>query len=113
MSNLKTLRPFVKGVSGNPKGRPKNPLALKNLKLMTKGEFSLLIHKLIDLKPEDLATFKGTVLEMAMASAMQTAIKTGDFSRIQSLIERLFGKVKDEVSTDAVLKIIIEDYSKK
>lgn len=88
--------PFKPGQSGNPAGRPPGPPELKAIKQMTKGEFSLLIHKLIDLKPEDLKDFKGTVLEMAMASAMQKAIKSGDFSHIQSFIERLFGKVKEE-----------------
>jgi hypothetical protein len=59
-----------------------------------------------------LSTFKGTVLEMAMASAMQKAIKSGDFSNIQSFIERLFGKVKDEISGELGIKLIIEDYTK-
>ena len=113
MSNPKTLKPFKPGQSGNPAGRPKNPIELQAVKQMTKGEFSLLIHKLIDLKPEELSSFKGTVLEMAMASAMQHAIKSGDFAKIQIFIERLFGKVKDELALDGGIKIIVEDYTKK
>ncbi len=113
MANIKSLKPFKPGQCGNPKGRPKNPPELKAIQQMTKGQFSLLIHKLIDLKPEELSTFKGTVLEMAMASAMQSAIKSGDFSRIQGFVERLFGKVKDEVSADVGFNINVRDYTSK
>lgn len=113
MGNPKTLKKFQPGQSGNPAGRPKDPPELKQIKSMTKGEFSVLIHKLLELKPDELKDFKGTVLEMAMASAMQKAIKSGDFGNIQGFIERLFGKVKDEVQGDFGFKIIVEDYTKK
>lgn len=96
MANEQNLRKFKKGNPGGP-GRPKDSPELHLIKQMTKGEFSLLIHKLIHLRPDELAAFKGTVLEMAMASAMQSAIKTGDFARIQSFVDRLFGKVKDQI----------------
>lgn len=97
VGNEKNLTPFKPGECGNPNGRPADPPALKAIKQMSKGEFKVLIHKLIDLKPDELKDFRGTVLEMAMASAMQKAIKSGEFDKIQSFIERLFGKVKEEV----------------
>ena len=113
MANNKNLKSYKPGQSGNLSGRPKDPAELKAIKQMTKAEFQLLIHRLIDLRPEDLATFKGTVLEMAMASAMQSAIKSGDFSRIQGFIERLFGKVKDEINADLNLQVRVFDYRSK
>lgn len=106
-----TGRDFKPGQSGNPKGRPKDPPELKAIKQMTRGEFSLLIHKLIGLKPEDLKDFKGTVLEMAMASAVQAAIKHGDFSKMQSFIERLFGKVPDVVNSTVETKTVNKSLS--
>ncbi len=113
MANEQNLKKFKPGQTGNPKGRPPEPKELKAIKQMTKGEFSVLIHKLIELKPEELSTFKGTVLEMAMASAMQKAIKSGDFSNIQGFIERLFGKVKDELQAEVGFEVRIMDYTQK
>lgn len=92
-------RDFKPGQSGNPKGRPKDPPELKAIKQMTKAEFSLAIQKLINLKPDELKEFKGTAIEMALAATIQNAIKYGDVSRIQSLIDRLFGKVTDKLET--------------
>lgn len=107
-------RDFKPGQSGNPNGRPKNPIELMTIKQMSKGEFSLLMHKLINLKPEELSAFRGTVLEMAMASIIQQAIKQGDPSRLQFFIERLFGKIPVGVTTgEEGFKVIIEDYCKK
>ncbi len=96
MANPASLKPFKKGWKGGP-GRPKNPPALNDARRMTKAEFELLVSKLIDLKPEELGNFKGTVLEMAMASIMQKAIKEGDNRRLEFFVERLFGKVAQPV----------------
>lgn len=99
MSNIKTLKPFKPGHPGGP-GRPKNPPALKEIQQMTKGEYVLLMHKLINLKPDELANFKGTILEMAMASIIQKAIKEGDDKRLTYFTDRLFGKVKEQVEME-------------
>ena len=106
MSNPKTLKPFKPGQSGNPNGRPKNPPELKEVQQMTKGQYQLLMHRLMSLKPEELSGFKGTLLEMALASIIQHAIKTGDQSRLTYFTDRLFGKVKDEVEIRTFRKVL-------
>jgi len=112
MANEKNLTPFQVGNPGGP-GRPQDPPELKLIKQMTRGEFSLLIHKLIDLKPEELKDFKGTVLEMAMASIIQQAIKHGDPTRLQFFVERLFGKVKTEIEHSGSLGLTEAEIDRK
>jgi hypothetical protein len=112
MANDKNLTPFQVGNPGGP-GRPKDPPEIKLIKQMTRGEFSLLIHKLIDLKPEELKDFKGTVLEMAMASIIQQAIKHGDPTRLQFFVERLFGKVKTEIEHSGSLGLTEAEIDRK
>lgn len=105
MANEKNLKPFKHGNPGGP-GRPKNPPELKEVQQMTKGQYQLLMHRLMSLKPEELGGFKGTLLEMALASIIQHAIKTGDQSRLTYFTDRLFGKVKDEVEIRTFRKVL-------
>jgi hypothetical protein len=101
MANEKNLKPFQKGNPGGP-GRPRNPPELMDLSLMTQGEFKLLMHRLINLRPEELSSFKGTILEMAVASIIQRAIKDGDPVRLQYFTDRLFGKVSDKLEISPI-----------
>lgn len=93
MADEKKLKGFQKGNSG----RPKDPIELHLIKRMTKGEFEVLMQKLIHLTPDELNDYKGTVLEMAMVSIMKKSIDQGDQWRLQFFIERLFGKVSDKL----------------
>lgn len=95
--NPKNLKPLKPGQSGNPKGRPKNPPQLREIQQLTKGEYSLMINKMLQCKPEDLANYNGTVLEKWVASVIYHGIKHGDPSRLASLIDRLIGKVPEKV----------------
>lgn len=104
---------FKPGVITNPNGRPPEGPELKAIKNMSKNELAELFHRVLSAKPEDLNNFKGTVLEQWLASIIYQGIKQGDWGRLNPFIERLFGKVKDEVSAEVGFRIIVEDYSKK
>lgn len=95
-------RPFPKGVSGNPKGRPKDPIELILTKQMSQAEFRIMMNKILQAKPEDLKDFRGTALERAIASIVEHAIKTGDPTRIEFFLQRMFGKVPDKIEVTAV-----------
>ena len=87
--------PFV---PGDPRaGRPKDPDELKDLKKLTKGQLEALLYKILLSPPEELQTFNKTVLELWIASGAKHGIKGGDFNRLMQLVERLHGKVKDQV----------------
>lgn len=94
-------------------GRPPNPPELNAIKQMTKGELELLFHKVLNAKPEELNNFNGTVLEKWLASIIYQGIKSGDYGRLNPFLERLFGKVKDEMAGDMNISVIIKDYTAK
>lgn len=95
------LKMFKPGVSGNPSGRPKEPEALKKLKLYTNQEIQMKICEFLDMtkaeikaKIEDPAT---TMLEVMIGTIMVKGAQNGDQNRLESMINRVAGKVKDEV----------------
>lgn len=104
---------FKPGVVTNPNGRPPDAPELKELRHMSKNELAALFHKILAAKPEELNNFNGTVLEKWVSSIIYHGIKTGDYGRLNPFIERLFGKVKEEVSGEIGFRIVVEDYSKK
>lgn len=91
------LRPFQKGQSGNPAGRPKN--------LLRTDEVRNLIGKLWRLSREELQKIvqnpKSSMGEIMVASIVAKAAQTGDYTRVQFLLERTIGKVKDEIEVAA------------
>lgn len=113
MANPNPKHKFQKGVVTNPNGRPPDSPAYKAIKQMSKNELSDLFHKVLSSKPEDLNNFNGTVLEKWVSSIIYHGIKTGDFGRLTPFLDRLYGKIKEEVQTDSNIKIVIEDYTKK
>lgn len=100
MANPKSLKPFKPGQSGNPAGRPPNPPELKEMQRLTKGQVEVLLNKILNSKPEDLSQFRGTVLEIWLAAGATNAIKTGDYSRLMLLLDRIVGKPSDKVELE-------------
>jgi hypothetical protein len=107
MSNPKTLKPFPKGVSGNPDGRPKDPAELKALKKLTKGQLELLVYKILNSTPEELKGFNKTVIELWLSSGAAKAIQAGDYNRLMQLLDRVHGKVKEQVEISTPKPTII------
>lgn len=101
MANEKNLRPFQPGQSGNPNGRPPHPPELKEMQRLTKGQLEVILNKILFSRPEDLKNFQGSVLEIWLANGAAQAIKSGDYSRLMILIDRLVGKVKDSIEITA------------
>jgi hypothetical protein len=71
MANQQNLRPFPKGVSGNPKGRPK------------KGRLFEKMTQIVDANPDELEE----ICKMWLAR-----IKAGDFQFFREFIDRSDGK---------------------
>jgi len=59
-----------------------------------------LLNKILNSKPEDLSQFRGTVLEIWLAAGATNAIKTGDYSRLMLLLDRIVGKPSDKVELE-------------
>jgi hypothetical protein len=95
------LKPFKKGQSGNPRGKPKQ--------LLTKADVETLFQKFAKKTKFELQEViddpKATMIEIMVASVMVRTVKDGDASRLQFLLDRAVGKVKDEIDLGMAPKI--------
>lgn len=90
------LRPWQKGQSGNPGGRPRLPEELRAIKSLTHTEVCKLVSKYGRMKPDDLeaciAARQIPMVEMAIARIFEESAKKGDFMRLAFLMDRAVGK---------------------
>lgn len=98
MSVKKGGRDFPVGWKGGP-GRPKDPPELHLIKQMTRAELRLMITKFMMLPHEELRAFyedkTNNSLELALAQLLILMVRHGDQSRLNFIIEQLFGKLKE------------------
>jgi hypothetical protein len=80
VGNIKNLKPFKKGQSGNPKGRPKSLPKLEKLIIEILGE------------EED-----GESSAKAIIKALTKKAEKGDIRAAELLLERAYGKTKTEI----------------
>lgn len=93
-------KPFVKGQSGNPSGRPKDDPLIKEVKETTYKQFLEGLQKYGALSREEmqaeLQRKDATMFEIMFGQIVASAAK-GDKDARQVLLDRLWGKVKDKV----------------
>ncbi len=107
MSNnpIPNSKPFPKGVSGNPNGRPKKftstlkSMGYKNSEVADSIQ-SMLAMTLDELK-DIYQNSESTVLEKTVAGAIKKSIEKGDLHSIEILLSRVFGKPKESVKIDS------------
>jgi hypothetical protein len=110
---IKNLRPtpWRKGVSANPSGRPKTPEELKDC---TPIELRRLIWSLWKMPRDDLKKLLANPETPAgvlfLANVYAKGIAQGDSQRLDMLLNRLIGKVKEvvEVQTSEALPTLEE-----
>lgn len=82
---------FKPGQSGNPGGRPKAKITIDRLREI--------IEKLAFLTRDELqeliANPKTVMIELQFASIMAQAAKSGDYSRMSFILDRVVGKVAE------------------
>lgn len=90
------LKPWIKGQSGNPSGRPKA--------LLTRTEAERTFQELSKKTSAELLALsespKATQLELMIISAIQKTIETGDVYRLQYLMDRAVGKLPQAPEID-------------
>ena len=110
---------YQKGNPGGP-GRPKliDPKLSDYKRNLTKAAVMSSLSEMLDCSEEDLdkilADKKVSALKKAMASVISACIKGGDYQRLEMLLNRTIGKVKDEAiietkSHDEVLEKVPRD----
>jgi len=96
MANEQNLKPFKKGQSGNPKGRPKKLPHLEEL--------------LADILGEDK---EGITAAEAILRALRAKATKGDIRAAEVLLERAYGKAKQGIelsgTNEGPIQIIIND----
>ena len=91
----KNLIPFVKGVSGNPAGRPRKFVsALKDIGY-NKQDINTTIENMLAMTIKELAEVyndvDATILEKTVAGAMKKSLEKGSLYSIETLISRVHG----------------------
>lgn len=99
---------FQPGQSGNPQGGKLHDPALKQIKNMTKDELKKVANLVIQGSMENLQLLarheEATVLQKMLASVCLRVVVNGDMGALDTLLNRLVGKVKDEVEMSGDVK---------
>jgi hypothetical protein len=103
---------FKPGQSGNPSGRPKVSNAEHRLRRMTKDEIKEVGTLLLDSNVEKLKEIEkdkhAPALRVWICSVAIKAIERGDMGALNSLLDRVIGKVKDELEVSLPKPTIIQ-----
>jgi len=95
---------FKPGVSGNPSGRPKNPIPKALRDMSEKGVQEVIAAVCagnLDQLQEIIESPETPALQVGYAKALVRAIKEGDVEIIERLLQRVIGKVPDYLNVQS------------
>lgn len=96
----KGLKPFPKGVSGNPAGRKPFSEDLKRVKEIDAREFKRRASKYLRMTVSELNVIETDTnteaIDLIIISIIQKAGRSGDWMRMNFLLDRLIGKVSEK-----------------
>ena len=108
-------RKFIKGQSGNPKGRPKMDPELLSVSKMTHSYITAVINKYSAMtRAEIQAKIKAEdtpMIECTIASIYVKALQSGDYMRLNALLDRAIGKVTEQLEVKSSHTIFKTDFS--
>ena len=92
---------FVKGQSGNPKGKPRKLATQLKLIGYTKAEASETINCMLAMTIDELKRIyenpQATILEKTIAAALKKSLEKGSLYSLDSLLDRTHGKASESV----------------
>lgn len=108
----KNLKPFKPGQSGNPSGRPKVPRDILEARKLNQVELERAVNRLIWLPRAELRALienpETPMFEMMLASIVAQAAQKGDQTRLEFILQRILGKVKDQLEVSTPKPFIVE-----
>lgn len=102
---------FKKGWKGGP-GRPKVPEDLKEVRKITNTSLETKLHEFLTMSAQELSGVKqnpkSSMLELMIHSIVVNAVNRGDQQRMGFLMDRLLGKVKDQIEVETYTRPLRE-----
>jgi len=108
-------KPFEKGQSGNPNGRPRKYVSQLRELGYKLSEINDTIQVMMAMDMEELKSVwdnpKATVLEKTIAAAIRKSIEKGSLYSIETLLTRVYGKPREnaDVKTEMTIRLIDDD----
>jgi hypothetical protein len=103
-------KPFKKGQSGNPNGRPRKYVSLLKEQGYKRSEINDTIQAMMAMDMVELKEVydnpKATILEKTIANAMRKSLEKGTLYSLETLLSRVFGQPKQEVEQTIIEKPI-------
>lgn len=92
---------FKKGQSGNPEGARRHNQVIKTIKRLTNKQIEEVGSLLLNGTKEEFAALasdpKASMLQQWMAKVVLTGTQKSDYKALQSILDRVAGKVKEKV----------------
>jgi hypothetical protein len=102
---------FKPGQSGNPGGRVKLPDDIKEARKLNVVEFERAMNKCLYLTPANLELLLSAeetpVIEHLIGAVIKRGIKDGSHAHLDFVLNRLVGKVKDQLEVDGLAPFVI------
>ena len=105
------LKPWKPGESGNGKGRPPVPEDVKRIRKLTNDEIKEVGSLLLSGKQSELeALLKSDdtpMLKKWIASVAIAGVNAGDEKKLDAILNRIVGKVKEEIDVNVIPRPVI------